>query len=139
MKAIWTQDEASYHGDMVSFDRIWSWPKPVQLPHPPILVGGDGPRTLNRVIRYGDGWIPIVGRSGIPLEERMAELSALAVQAGRNPCPPVTAFVLSPHLDDPKRYEQIGVDRVLLELPTGTRDAILPHLERIANRAAKLG
>ncbi len=58
MKAIWTEDEASYHGEFVNFDRIWSWPKPVQRPHPPILVGGDGPTVLERVLAFGDAWFP---------------------------------------------------------------------------------
>src|SRR3954464_12520492 len=57
-KAIWTQEEASYHARYVDFERIWSWPKPVQDPHPPILVGGNGPRVLDRVLRYGDQWMP---------------------------------------------------------------------------------
>ena len=59
MKEIWTKDDAEYHGKYVNFDPIWSWPKPVQKPHPPILVGGDGPHALQRVIEYGDGWMPI--------------------------------------------------------------------------------
>ena len=58
MKAIWTQDEASYHGEFVYFDRIWSWPKPAQRPHPPVLVGGNGPTVLDRVLAFGDAWFP---------------------------------------------------------------------------------
>jgi len=58
MREIWTHDEATYHGKYVSFDRIWSWPKPIQRPHPPILVGGEGPTVIDRVLAYGDGWLP---------------------------------------------------------------------------------
>ena len=58
MKAIWSKDEASYSGRYVNFERIWSWPKPVQKPHPPILVGGNGPQVLDRVLAYGDEWMP---------------------------------------------------------------------------------
>ena len=58
MKAIWTHDEASYHGDHVDFERIWSWPKPAQRPHPPVLVGGNGPTVLDRVLDFGDAWLP---------------------------------------------------------------------------------
>ena len=61
MKAIWTQDEASYHGEFVNFDRIWSWPKPAQRPHPPVLVGGLGPTVLDRVLAFGDAWFPNYG------------------------------------------------------------------------------
>jgi alkanesulfonate monooxygenase SsuD/methylene tetrahydromethanopterin reductase-like flavin-dependent oxidoreductase (luciferase family) len=54
MKAIWTEDEASYAGEHVSFERIWSWPKPARWPHPPVLVGGNGPGVLDRVLAFGD-------------------------------------------------------------------------------------
>ena len=58
MKAIWTQEEASYTGEFVAFERIWSHPKPAQRPHPPVLIGGDGPTVLDRVLAFGDGWLP---------------------------------------------------------------------------------
>src|SRR3954464_11047749 len=65
MKAIWTQDEAEYHGEHVDFDPIWAWPKPAQKPHPPILVGGKGERVIDRVVRYGDEWMPNIARDDI--------------------------------------------------------------------------
>ena len=64
MKRIWTHDAAEYHGELVNFDPIWSWPKPVQKPHPPILLGGHTSKTLERVVDYCDGWMPIGGRAG---------------------------------------------------------------------------
>ena len=73
MKAIWTEDEASYHGEFVNFDRIWSWPKPAQRPHPPVLVGGNGPTVLDRVLAFGDAWFPNYARSE-DLLERADEL-----------------------------------------------------------------
>src|SRR5277367_1621296 len=76
MKAIWTQDEASYSGEFVNFDKIWSWPKPAQRPHPPILVGGDGPTVFDRVLAYGDAWFPTYAPTGIL--PRAAELRARA-------------------------------------------------------------
>ena len=76
MKAIWTQDEASYAGEYVHFDRIWSWPKPAQRPHPPVLVGGNGPTVLDRVLAFGDAWLPNYGRGGVL--DRIAELRARA-------------------------------------------------------------
>ena len=76
VKAIWTQEEASYHGKHVSFDRIWSWPKPAQRPHPPVLVGGNGPGVLDRVLAFGDAWFPNYAPEG--LLERAAELRARA-------------------------------------------------------------
>ncbi len=83
MKAIWTQDEAEYHGRIVDFDPIWCWPKPVQKPHPPILVGGLGEKVLDRVVAYGDEWIPNRVKSPEELGERIAELQRRAEAAGR--------------------------------------------------------
>ncbi|MEA2210461.1 MAG: hypothetical protein QOF83_409 [Solirubrobacteraceae bacterium] len=73
MKAIWTHDEASYHGEFVDFERIWSWPKPAQRPHPPVLVGGNGPTVLDRVLAFGDAWFPNYARDG-ELTARIDEL-----------------------------------------------------------------
>jgi probable F420-dependent oxidoreductase len=74
MKAIWTQEEAEYHGRYVDFDPIWSWPKPVQEPHPPVLVGGVGDKVLDRVVAYGDEWIPNRVKDPDELGVRIAEL-----------------------------------------------------------------
>src|ERR1700747_1078902 len=82
MKAIWTEDEASYSGRYVDFERIWCWPKPTQKPHPPVLVGGNGPRVLDRVLAYGDEWMP--NRStDEEIIARVAELESRAEEAGR--------------------------------------------------------
>ena len=109
MKEIWTKDEAEYHGEFVNFDPIWSWPKPVQKPHPPIYVGGDGAHTLKRVIEYGDGWMPIPGR-GADIGNRMKELQAMAADAGRGPIPVTVlrrdgprAEVIQHYADDRRR------------------------------------
>ena len=86
MKQIWTHDEATFQGDFVQFDRVWQWPKPVQRPHPPIIVGGNGPHTLRRVVDYGDEWMPIAGRGAdTTIAERIPELAQLAEEAGRSP------------------------------------------------------
>jgi alkanesulfonate monooxygenase SsuD/methylene tetrahydromethanopterin reductase-like flavin-dependent oxidoreductase (luciferase family) len=95
MKAIWTQ-KASYHDEIVNFDRIWSWPKPVQNPHAPILLGSHGPRALQRVVRYCDGWLPNTAnrKSLIP---QITELRRSAEQGGRDPKSiPITAFGAKP-------------------------------------------
>jgi probable F420-dependent oxidoreductase len=135
MKAIWTEDEASYHGRHVDFERIWSWPKPVQQPHPPIWIGGTGPRVLDRVIAYGDGWFPNM-RDLDELGPRVAELQRRAADAGRDRIP-VTYFGLR-HPDDEKlaKLAAAGVDRVLLMLPPAGADETLPRLERYAALAA---
>jgi probable F420-dependent oxidoreductase len=78
MKAIWTQDEATYSGEFVSFERIWSWPKPAQRPHPPVLVGGNGPTVVDRVLAFGDAWLPNYARGADDLVERWEALRARA-------------------------------------------------------------
>jgi probable F420-dependent oxidoreductase len=107
MKAIWTEDEASYHGELVDFDPIWSWPKPVQKPHPPVLVGGNGERVLERVVAFGDEWMP---NRASGLRERIQELTRMAAEAGRDPIP-VTLSGARPDPDLVERGEEAGVHR----------------------------
>lgn len=130
MKEIWTHEEATYKGEFVQFERIWQWPKPVQQPHPPVVVGGNGPHTLKRVIEYGDEWMPIVGRAGAaPIEERYAELKEMARAAGK-PEPPLTAWGVRPEPDLIDHWVSAGATRVLFGLPSAGADEILPRLKR---------
>jgi probable F420-dependent oxidoreductase len=127
MKAIWTEDEPEYHGELVSFDPIWCWPKPVQKPHPPVLLGGNGPRTLQRVVRYADGWMPNRG----DWLDRLGELRQMAEDAGRAPIP-VTTY--GGFKDDPKDVERLrdaGIERVIWYLPADGRDAALRRLDQV--------
>jgi probable F420-dependent oxidoreductase len=132
MKAIWTQEEASYHGKHVSFDRIWSWPKPVQQPHPPVLVGGTGPKALDRVLGYGDVWMPNRVAEPADLKPRIAELRE---RAGRHF--PVTYFGADPTDEFVSALSDAGVDRALLQLPDGDADTVLPLVEQYAELAAR--
>ena len=135
MKQIWTQDEASYQGEFVNFDRIWSWPKPVQKPHPPIWVGGDAPGTFKRVLRYGDGWIPSLGGNEAPhilKLDRIAEITALAKADGR----PTIPIITNATPRDPARIEQLaeaGVTRCLFGLKAAPAEDILRRLDRLAH------
>jgi probable F420-dependent oxidoreductase len=111
-KAIWTNEEASYHGEFVDFDRIVCRPAPLQEPHPPILVGGNGPTVHRRVLAFGDGWFP----NRIPPDEQMIarveELQRLGEEAGRGRIP--VTLQIPPR--DPavlERYEAAGVTRVV--------------------------
>ena len=116
MKAIWASDEATYSGRYVNFDRIWSWPKPLQRPHPPILVGGNGPRVLDRVLAYGDEWMPNRVKDD-ELIERVSALAVRAQEAGFSPVP-VTVMGL---MRDPTRIERLdraGVHRGLFWVPS---------------------
>ena len=130
MKRIWTEDEPSLSGEFVRFPPMWSWPKPVQRPHPPILLGGHGPRALARVIAYCDGWLPIGVRAAALLPD-IAELRRLAREKGRDPATisvsvygaPMDAAALAP-------LREAGVERVVFGLPSGEADAVLPLLDR---------
>jgi probable F420-dependent oxidoreductase len=136
LRAIWTQDEASFHGEFVDFERIWSWPKPVQQPHVPILVGGTGPGVLDRVLEYGDGWFPNM-RDLDELGPRIAELERRAADAGRDRIP-VTYFGLRDP-DDEKldKLAAAGVDRVLLSLEPAGAGETLETIERYAALATR--
>ena len=128
MKEIWTKDEAEYHGEFVNFDPLWSWPKPVQKPHPPVYIGGNGEHTLRRVIQYGDAWMPIPGR-GANIGERMKELQEMAAAAGRGPIP-VTVYGTMARDEVVGHYHEIGVDRCIFWLPSAPADEVMPALDR---------
>jgi probable F420-dependent oxidoreductase len=136
MKAIWTQDEAEYHGRMINFDPIWCWPKPVQKPHPPILVGGLGEKVLDRVVAYGDEWIPNRVKSPEELGERIAELQRRAEAAGRAQIP-VTVFGAKPELRLLERLKAAGVTRSLFYVQPGEPGEVERHLDELARVAAE--
>jgi len=132
MKKIWTEDAAAFDGEFVQFEPIWSWPKPVQKPHPPILLGGHGRKVLERVVDYCDGWMPIVARTG-DLAADLRTLRDLAQQAGRDPHGVVvTVFGAPAEAPTVQRYGELGVQRVIFGLPSAGRDTVLPLLDRYA-------
>jgi probable F420-dependent oxidoreductase len=123
MREIWTHDEASFHGEFVDFDRIWSWPKPAQKPHPPIYVGGGGPTVLDRVLAYGDGWFPQWHDADL-----IARIAELRDRADRYL--PVQVLSVPP---EPKVLEQLvtaGVQRASAWLPSGPWSKVEPALEQ---------
>jgi probable F420-dependent oxidoreductase len=131
MKAIWTQEEASFSGEHVSFERIWSWPKPLQQPHPPVILGGVGEKVLDRVLAYCDVWMPNRGDPS-DLAPRIAELRE---RAGRHI--PVWYYGSRPEERFIEALTEAGFDRALLQLPPGPADVVLPLVERYAVLASR--
>lgn len=138
IKAIWTQSKAEYHGEQVTFEPLYAWPKPVQKPHPPVHVAGGFPGAARRAVRWGDGWMPIHGRD--PIAENVAAFRKLAEEAGRDPAAlEVSVFGMLPDPDALARYAAAGVDRVVFGLPPVGRDDALPLLDRFAELARRTG
>ena len=137
MKAIWTRDEAEFHGEFVDFDPIWSWPKPVQVPHPPVLVGGNGPRSLRVAAECGDGWMPVV-MNAVEFEAKLTELRRLCKEAGR-PALQVTAAVWELGERLLARCAELGVTRCADVAPTKDLAALQSFLDRYLQVANRVG
>jgi probable F420-dependent oxidoreductase len=131
MKQIWTEDEASYAGEFVNFERIWSWPKPAQRPHPPVLVGGTGPTVFDRVLEFGDAWLPNYGDGSV-----LDRIPELRERAGR----PVDVIVMSAPADATalERIQRSGASRAVHWLPSAGRGPVEAELARFAAAVAEL-
>jgi probable F420-dependent oxidoreductase len=134
VKEIWTEDEAEFHGRFVDFDPIFCWPKPVRRPHPPILVGGNGPKALDRVLDYGDGWMPTYGLGVDEIARGTAELRRRADGAGRSDLT-VTVYAVPAEPEIISRLADAGVDRMLLDLPTLPPEEAYRALDELAEVA----
>ena len=132
MKEIWMEDTATFHGDFVEFDKVWSYPKPVQDPHPPILLGGETDYTLRRVVDYCDGWFPR-GRGGFDPHEAVTRLKQHADEAGRD-MSTLQISVFGPKADQATidSFRQHGIDRAILTIPDTSRDEVLKLLDEHA-------
>lgn len=136
-KALWTQDEASFDGEFVQLEASWSWPKPVQRPHPPIVVGASPtPLHFRHIVEYGDVWMPIEGRWNV--DEPWAELQRTAADAGRDPATlGLGIFGARPDADRLGHYRDLGASFVALGLPPMDRDAALAAMDRYAPLVAE--
>jgi probable F420-dependent oxidoreductase len=129
MKEIWTKDEAEYHGEHVDFDPIWSWPKPLTKPHPPVLMGGGGPKALDRVLDYSDGWLASTLPTDV-LVERTGELRRRCREAGRPELPVSVTTAFEPAVVE--RLREAGVTRALTYIEPCGRDEAEAELDRLA-------
>jgi probable F420-dependent oxidoreductase len=142
MKAIWSQDEPSFHGEFVNFDTLWSYPKPVQKPHPPIIMGSIKPQGLQRIVDYCDGWCP----ADMAIEDFrrvMAELRERSERAGRDPRSLSISIFAAGDPEESKlyRYRELGIDRVVLGVEredVDVKEKVLPFLDRYAKLILKL-
>ncbi len=139
MKAIWTKSKPEYHGEFVNFDPMMTWPKPVQKPHPPVIVGGAFPYSARRAIRYGNGWIPQASRGGYSeIGDLIPEFRKMCAEAGRDPNEiAITVWFPKRDLDLMKRYADLGVERVVFNVESVAADKALPVIDEIAEFMAK--
>src|SRR6202163_1339433 len=114
MQMIWTQNKAEYHGEFVNFDPMMTWPKPVQKPHPPILVGGAFPYAARRAVAYGNGWMPHRTRTQYAdVQALLPKFREMATEAGRDLASvPITIWGAKKNPDLPKRDRDDGVSRL---------------------------
>ena len=142
MKALWTEEEASFHGDWVNFEKVWSYPKPVQKPHPPVIIGTFGSKWgCQRVADYAEGWIPIDGLM-TSLDDSIADLHARLRENGRKPeDAPISMFdIYETSEDDLKRYADMGcIERAIPRCPTEDKDTVLRWLDRYAEIGRRIG
>jgi probable F420-dependent oxidoreductase len=132
MKQIWTQKEASYAGETLAFERVIAEPKPLQKPHPPIHVGGAFPGGMQRALRLGDGWIPLLGRGDDDVASHMPAFRRAAEEAGRDPaCLEVSVYACPPDPELVKRCQAAGISRMVFRLPSEGSDGVLRFLDRL--------
>ena len=135
MKVIWTETKAEYHGEFVNFDPMMAWPKPVQKPHPPIIVGGAFPYGARRAIRYGNGWVPHASRPEYgDVSDFLPQFHQMVDEAGRDPASlPLTMFRIVEDLDRLRHYRDIGISRVVITLPSAGPGQVMPIIDRWAD------
>ena len=129
MKELWTKDEAEFHGEFINFEKSWSWPKPVQKPHPPVILGGDaGPKTMRDIVDFCDGWMPIAGRHSF--RDKVGQLRQMAEDSGRDPDSiELALFQAPPKAEVIESLADSGIARAVLALPQGSPGEVLDALD----------
>lgn len=132
MKALWTQDEASYQGELLQLEPTWSWPKPLQQPHPPIVMGGGaGPKTFAHIVEFCNGWMPIYGRH--PIDDKIAQLHEAAEAGGRDPASiEIGVFNAPRDIDRLHELAGAGVARAVFSLPSAATEVVVEKLDKYA-------
>ena len=133
MKELWTKDEAEYHGRFYDFPAVKSYPKPLQQPHPPVILGGLAKNVLRRVVTHADGWLP--NRiTPAEVEESRAKLDTMAAEAGRDPKSiTISVFGQAPERDLVRSFLNAGADRVIVRPEhVETETEMGEQLERMA-------
>ncbi|WP_165825712.1 LLM class F420-dependent oxidoreductase [Actinomycetospora cinnamomea] len=133
MKALWTQEEAEFHGEFVDFERSWAWPKPLQEPHPPVYVGGMGPGVEDRILDFGDAWLPQrVGPDNLDeFAQRADALQQRAADAGRDRIP-MSLFGAETSPEALDGYRRVGLERAIYGVSSAERDTVLKELDDLA-------
>jgi alkanesulfonate monooxygenase SsuD/methylene tetrahydromethanopterin reductase-like flavin-dependent oxidoreductase (luciferase family) len=139
MREIWSAEEAEFHGEFVDFDKLWAYPKPVQTGGPPVLLGASSRFVYQRIAEYGDGWFPIyqdasrANASGaLDYAAGIAQTLDAWDQANREGRPNFSIFGVGPDASAVESLVELGFDRVIFALPSGTADEVLPILEKYA-------
>jgi probable F420-dependent oxidoreductase len=134
MRALWSEEQAEFHGEHVDFAPSWSWPKPARhgdLAGPPVLIGGAaGPKMFAAIAEYADGWIPIGGRG---IRAALPELHEACESVGRDPSTlRIVPFGTIPDPGKLEYYASLGIEEIVLRVPSGTADETLPLLDEFA-------
>lgn len=142
MKAIWSDEEAEFHGEFVDFDKVWSYPKPKQAGGPPILMGASSKYTWKRIAEYCDGWFPIyqsearaAASGALDYADCIARIQEAWSEAGRTGQPSHSIFGMVPDPAEVERMMGLGFDRIIFGLPSADADTVLPLLEKYAEIA----
>jgi probable F420-dependent oxidoreductase len=136
MREIWTQSTPEYHGKMVDFGPMMTWPKPLQQPHPPVYIGGGLPHGARRALAYGDGWVPHARRPEYRLLDRLGEFREMEKRVNRTL--PITAFGAEHEPECWREYADNGVERIVLSLDSLAADEVLPKLDAWAPHVAAM-
>lgn len=136
MREIWTKSKPEYHGKFVDFGPMMTWPKPIQKPHPPILVGGGWPHAAKRALEYGDGWMPNSIRPDYHILDKVEAWERMKQDYGREV--PLTCCLVETDPDEWTRYRDSGVSRIIVEVPPGTREETMPLLDTLAKGMARV-